>query len=380
MMSLQIELVQSDKQLRQFLKVPWLVYQHDPYWVPWLYHDRLAAFTKSKHPFFEHAEADFFIARRDGNPVGIIAAILNHRHNWFHEENIAHFGVFEVMPDPEAAALLLETAVQWAKAQGADKILGPMNLSTNDECGLLVEGFDSRPVIMMTYNPPYYIDYLEAAGFSKAMDMWAWWADIHQLVTEGPEKLRRVVSKVKDRYKLSIRNLNMKDWDNEVERVKQIYNSAWERNWGFVPMTDAEFDYLAEALKLIIDPSICFIVEQAGTPVGVAVSLPDANQPLHKFHPGPSVLSSYLGAGFALLRKNKADFLRVLILGVIEQYRGRGIDALMYYETAKAADTKGYKWAEASWILETNEMMNRSLEMLGAKVYKTYRIYEKMLK
>lgn len=378
-MSVQIEQVQSEKQLRQFLKVPWLVYKDDPHWVPWLYHDRLHAFTRGKHPFFDHAEADFFIARRDGQPVGIIAAILNHRHNQVHEENVAHFGVFEVLNDPEAAAMLLDTAVTWAKEHGVDKILGPVNLSTNDECGLLVDGFDRLPVIMTTYNPPYYIDFLEANGFTKAMDMWAWWADINDIVNHLPEKLLRVVSKVNDRYHLTIRNLNMKDWDNEVAKAKEIYNRAWAKNWGFVPMTDAEFDHLAHSLKPILDPDIAFMVEKDGQPVGVSVSLPDANQPLHKFHPGPSVLSSYLGAAYSLLFKNRADFLRVTILGVLNQYRGNGVDAMMYYETAKAAAKKGYKFAEASWILETNDMMNRPIEMMGGKIYKTYRIYEKVV-
>ncbi len=376
-MSLQIERVQTNKQLRQFLKVPWMVYKDDPHWVPWLYHERLAAFTKGKHPFFEHAEVDFFITRREGKPVGIIAAIINHRHNEFHEENAAHFGVFEVLNDPEAAALLLETACNWARDHKVDKILGPMNLSTNDECGLLVDGFDSPPVVMMTYNPPYYVDFIEAAGFTKAMNLWAWWADMNETLEQMPEKLLRVVGKVKERYHLTIRNLNMKDWDNEVECVKRIYNSAWERNWGFVPMTDHEFDHLAEGLKLILDPALTFMVEKDDEPVGVAISLPDANQPLHKFHPGPSILSSYLGGAYSLWKKNQADFLRVLILGVIEPYRGLGIDALMYHETTKAAVAKGYKFAEASWILETNDMMNRAIEMMGAKIYKTYRIYEK---
>jgi len=293
---------------------------------------------------------------------------------------VAHFGVFEVLNDPETAAVLLDTAVTWAKEHGADKILGPMNLSTNDECGLLVDGFDKPPVIMMTYNPPYYVNFLEANGFTKAMDLWAWWADINDTVNNLPEKLLRVVSKVNDRYHLTIRSLNMKDWDNEVAKAKAIYNSAWAKNWGFVPMTDAEFDHLAHSLKPILDPDIAFMVEKDGQPVGVSVSLPDANQALHQFHPGPSILSSYLGGAYSLLFKNRADFLRVTILGVLNQYRGNGVDAMMYYETAKAAAKKGYKFAEASWILETNDMMNRPIEMMGGKIYKTYRIYEKVVR
>jgi GNAT superfamily N-acetyltransferase len=378
-MSLRIERVQTERQLRQFLKVPWLVYKNNPHWVPWLYHDRLNAFTKGKHPFFEHAEADFFIARRDGKSVGIIAAILNHRHNQFHKENAAHFGVFEVLPDPEAAALLLQTVYDWAKERQVDKLLGPVNLSINDEFALLIDGFDSPPVVMMPYNPPYYADFLEAAGYIKAMDWYAWWADVNETVTQIPDKLLRVVSKVKDRYNLNIRPVNMKNWDEDVARVKRIYNSAWENNWGFVPMTDAEFNHLAEGLRLIIDSDIVFLVEKDGEPVGVSVSLPDANQPLHRFHPKPSVLSSYLGAAYTFLNKNRADNLRVLILGVIEQYRGLGIDALMYYETLKAAAAKGYKYAEAGQILETNDMMNRPIKMMGGKINKVYRSYEKVV-
>jgi GNAT superfamily N-acetyltransferase len=378
-MSIDIERVESDKQLREFVKVAWEVYANDPNWVPALYHERLHLLNKRKNPFFEHAEADYFIARRDGRAVGSIAAILNHRHNQFHNENVAHFGIFEVLEDREAAVALLDAATAWAKGHGMHKILGPMNLSTNDECGLLVDGFEGPPVIMMTYNPHYYVDFIEAAGFGKAMNLWAWYANVAEIVNNMPKKLLRIVSKAKERYQLDVRNLNLKDWDNEVARVRRIYNKAWERNWGFVPMTDAEFDQLAKALKPVIDPSIAFIVEKDGENVGFALSLPDANQPLNRFHPGPSLLASYLGAGYAALNKRSADGLRVLVLGVIDKYRKRGIDALLYYETAKAAAAQGYKWAEASWILESNEMMNRSLAMLGARIYRTYRIYEKTL-
>jgi len=378
-MSIQVEQVETNKQLRDFIKVAWKVYAQDSNWVPWLFHEQLTLLDKKKNPFFEHAEADYFIARRDGEAIGSIAAILNHRHNEFHSENIAHFGMFEVLQDREAADALLVAACHWARGRGVEKILGPMNLSTNDECGLLVDGFDSPPVIMMTYNPPYYVDFIEGNGFSKAMNLWAYHAYVDDTVNSLPEKLLRVISKAKDRYRLTIRNINLKDWDNEVERVKRIYNSAWERNWGFVPMTNAEFEQLAHRLKPIIDPAIAFIVEHEGQPVGFALSLPDANQPLGRIRPGPSSLSSYVAGAYTLLNKYKTDGIRVLVLGVIEKYRKRGIDALLYYESAKAALARGYKWAEGSWILESNEMMNRALVMLGAKIYKTYRIYEKRL-
>ncbi|MFQ5401167.1 MAG: N-acetyltransferase [Anaerolineae bacterium] len=378
-MSLQIERVETDRQLREFIKVAWKVYEADPHWVPWMYHERLDFFDKQKNPFFEHSEADYFIARRHGETVGSIAAILNHRHNQFHEENVAHFGVFEVLNDPEAAAALLEAACDWARARGVDKILGPMTLSTNDECGLLIDGFDSPPVVLMTYNPPYYSDFIKTAGFTKAMDLWAWHAEIAEVVNNMPDKVQRVVGKVRDRFNLTIQHLNLKDWDNEVALVKRIYNSAWSRNWGFVPMTDAEFSHLADGLKPVLDPAIAFKVYKGEEPVGFALSLPNVNEPLHRFRPKPSVLSSYLGGAYMLLNRYRTKGLRVLVLGVIEEFRGQGIDALLYYETAKAALARGYHWAEASWILEANDMMNRGLEMMGAKVYKTYRIYEKSL-
>lgn len=379
-MTLQIERVETKKQLQEFIRVPWAVYKNDPHWVPWLYFERLEFFDKTKSPFFEHAEADYFIARRDGRPVGSIAAILNHRHNEFHQENVAHFGVFELLNDPEAGAALLDAACAWARAKGVDRILGPMNLCTNDECGTLIEGFDSPPVILMTYNPRYYVGFLEAAGFTKAMDLLAWNNDIANTVTNMPEKVVRVIHKVQDRYKLHIRPVNMKVWDAEIERVKKIYNSAWERNWGFVPMTEKEIKRLAESLKPVIEPRLAFIVEKEGEAVGFSLSVPDVNQVLNRIRPGATVLGSYLGAARMLLNKRQTDRIRVIALGVIETYRGQGIDALMYYHTAKAAHDLGYRWAEASWILETNDKMNRPIAMLGSEVYKKYRIYEKVLR
>lgn len=378
-MSIQIERVQSDEQLRQFVAVPWRVYERDPNWVPWLYFERLDFFDKQKNPFFEHAEADYFIARRDGEPVGVIAAILNHRHNEFQQENIAHFGIFEVLNDREAALALLQAACDWARERGVERIVGPMNLSTNDECGTLIEGFDSPPVVLMTYNPPYYVDFLEEAGFVKAMDLLAWIRDLEELVENLPPKMHRVIGRVKQRYGLHVRPIDMKRWDDDIESVKKIYNNAWQRLWGFVPMTDAEIEHLAANMKMILDPALVFIVEQEGEAVGFSLTLPDVNQPLYRIRPGPSRLSSYLAAGRLFLQRYNTDLVRVMALGVVEDFRARGVDALLYYETAQAALARGYKRAEASWILESNDNMNRAIKMLGAEVYKKYRIYEKEL-
>ncbi|MDX1665408.1 MAG: GNAT family N-acetyltransferase [Candidatus Promineifilaceae bacterium] len=378
-MSLEIEQVQSKKELRQFISVPWKVYENDSNWVPWLFFERLEFFDKRKNPLFEHAEVDYFIARRGGQPVGTIAAILNHRHNEFQQENVAHFGVFELLDDPEAGLALLETAADWARTRGAERILGPVTLSTNDEVGMLIEGFDRPPALLMPYNPPYYMEMMEHAGFTKAMDLLAWIANLDEIVNHMPPKVERIVGKVGERYGLKIRPINIDDWDAEIDRIKTVYNAAWERNWGFVPMTDSEIEHLAEGLKLLLDPALIFIVERDGEPIGFSLTMPDVNQPLLRIRPGPSLLSSYLAAGRLFLNRYKTDTVRVLALGVIEQYRGRGVDALMYYETAQAAARRGYDWAEASWILETNEMMNRAIELMKGRIYKRYRIWEQEL-
>ena len=380
-MTLAIERVETKAQLKEFVKVPWKVYEDNPCWVPFLYFERLEFFDKSKNVFFEHAEADYFIARRDGQAVGAICAVMNHRYNEFQGENTAHFGTFEVLEDAEAAAALLEAACNWARERGADKVQGPANMSSNEEFGLLIEGFDSPPVVLMSYNPPYYADFIEAAGFHKAMDLFAWNSNVPELMKPGglPPKLIRVVEKVKDRYGLTVRPVNMKKWDKEVESIKKIYNRAWQKNWGFVPMTDAEIDHLADSLKMILDPAIVFAVEADGETVGFSLSLPDVNQPLHKIRPGPSWLGSYIAAGRMILSKRKTDRLRVFALGVLEEYRGKGVDALMYYETVKAAHANNYEWGEMSWILENNDAMNRPIEMFGAEIYKRYRVYEKSL-
>ncbi|MFN2189677.1 MAG: N-acetyltransferase [Candidatus Promineifilaceae bacterium] len=380
-MTLEIERVETKKQLKQFISVPWEVYKNDPNWVPWLFFERLAFFDKKKNPFFEHAEADYFIARRNGKAVGTIAAVLNHRHNEIHEENTAHFGVFELFNDPEAAALLLETACDWARDRGTDRIIGPANLSSTMEWGMLFDGYDSPPVVLMTYNPPYYNELVEANGFEKVMDLYAWNNRIADRIKPGgfPEKVYRVVSVVKKRYKLSIRPIDMKQFDRELDIVKKVYNSAWEKNWGFIPLTDAEFDSLVGDLKPILDPRIVFVVEADGEPVGFSLSFPDVNQLLLKYRPGPTVIGSYIAAARMMLNKTKTNRLRVFALGVLEKYRGRGVDALMYYETVTRAVPLGYEWAEGSWVLETNDAANRVSEMVGSDLYKRYRLYVKDL-
>jgi len=381
MAELQISPVRTESELMAFITLPWEVYRGDPYWVPPLISERRTFLDPAQNPFFEHARAEYFLARRDGRTVGTIGAFTNDLYNEFQEVNTGFFGFFEVLDDPEAAAALLETAERWAAERGHATILGPAQFSTNDECGLLVDGFADRPRILMTYNPPRYREYLESRGYAKAMDLWAYSLDLNDF--QGgktvPPKLVRVAQKVLDRGKLRVRSVDMKHFDEEIERVKKIYNKSWERNWGFVPMTAPEFDRLGEQMKAFLDPDLVVVVEFEGEPVGFGLTLPDLNQPLRKAYPGPG-RPEFLTMARLLWNwkvRRKIDWLRVVALGVLPEFRGMGVDALMYLETAKRALPKGYRFAEMSWILENNVMMNRAIRALGGAVYKTYRMYEK---
>jgi GNAT superfamily N-acetyltransferase len=381
MTDLSISTVRTPSDLTAFIEFPWQVYRENPYWVPPLISERIAFHDPDKNPFFEHAAVQRFLARRGGKVVGTIAAFTNQAYNDFQQTNVGFFGFFEVLEDRVAAAALLEAAEAWARNAGHDALIGPAQFSTNDEVGLLVDGFDDPPRILMTYNPPRYLEYLESAGFQKAMDLWAYAANVEEFIKNCPPKLLRVVEKVKARRKLTIRNINMKEFDEEVERFKRVYNKSWERNWGFVPMTDAEIEHLAENLKPIIDPDIVFMVECEGEVIGISLSLPDLNQPLLKAYPRPGVPEAWtmLKMIWHWKVRREIDWLRVFALGVHPDFRGMGVDAMMYFETAQAAISKGFRWAEMSWILENNDMMNRAIQLLGGEVYKTHRMYEKSL-
>jgi GNAT superfamily N-acetyltransferase len=364
-----------------FITFAWKVYKDNPYWVPPLINERKDFLDPAHNAFFEHATAEYFMAFRGEEPVGTIAAFTNTAYNEFQDVNVGFFGFFEVLEDRKAAHALLRTAEEWVRKAGHDAIMGPAQFSTNDEAFLLIDGFDDPPRALMTYNPPYYQDFIETAGFPKAMDVWAYSIGVADFIQQMPEKLKRVVEKVKQKGRFDIRPVRMREFDQEVERVKRIYHGSWERNWGFVPFTDAEFDVFTTNLKSILDPDLALMVEVDGEAVGFSLTIPDLNQPLLRAYPRQGIPEA-----FTMLKllwhwkvRKQVDWLRVVALGVLPEYRARGVDAMMYLETAKRAAPKGYKWAEMSWILENNMMMNRSIQMLGGEVYKTYRMYEKKL-
>ncbi|MGQ9625634.1 MAG: GNAT family N-acetyltransferase [Anaerolineae bacterium] len=372
--------VESKKDLMRFIKFPWKVYRNDPYWVPPLISERKAFLNPAKNPFFKHSDVALFLAERGKETAGTIAAIVDHNYNEYHQEKCGWFGLFETIEDYDVAEKLLDTARQWVQERGMETLRGPVNLSTNYEYSLLVEGFDSSPVILMTYNPRYYVDFIERFGFRTARTLYAYIADWsfygggpHGL----PQELVRVANRVRRKEGILVRNARIKDFENEIERVKKVYNSAWSKLWGFVPMTDAEFDHMASSLKAILDEDLIFVAEVDGEPVGFSLALPDLNQALRHIRDGRLFP---FGIFKFLWYRRKIDTLRLFAMGIVEEYRGRGVDSLFYLETAYAIKRKGYKRVEMSLILEDNEMMNRILQRIGARIYKKYKIYELTLK
>lgn len=366
-----VDAVRGRRDLKRFLTLPWRIYTDDPEWVPPLLADRKALLDRRTHPFHDHAEAEYFLARRGDDVLGRIAAVVNHRHNEFHGDRTGFFGFFESVDDPAVAGALLSTAQAWVADHGMDRIRGPMNLSTNEECGLLVSGFDRSPAVMMTHNPPYYARLLEAAGYAKAKDLLAYWLE----GPEPPQRLVRGVERLQRSEEVEIRSLDKRRFRDEVGRIQQVYNSAWNRNWGFVPMTDAEFENLAAELRPVVEPTLCLIAEVRGEPVGFALALPDFNQALR--HIDGRLFP------FGLLKllwyRRKIDTARIITLGLKPDYRRMGLDAALYLRLYRNGVAAGFTRAECSWILEDNWEMRRALERLGAEVHKTYRIYEKRL-
>ncbi len=373
-----VEPITDPKGILELVKFPFTLYKGDPNWVPPFIEERRDFFDPKKNPLYEHARYQLFLARRGGKVVGTIGAIINDNHNRFHDEQVGAFGFFEAVNDQAVADALLDAAEGWVRSQGMKAIRGPLNFSTNDEVGTLIDGFDEPPMIMMTYNPRYYPALIEGHGYVKAMDLFAWITnDILETLENAPPKLYRVAEKVAQKEGIRLRQLDRKNIERDIALIKEVYNGAWEKNWGFVPLTDHEIDHLVRALLPLIDTRLIFLAETAeGKPIGVSLTLPDLHQALKRSGGGRMYPFGILKF---LWHKRKINQARLLIMGVIEQYRGRGVDAFFYLTATRKAAEYGYKRLEGSWILETNTMMNRIIERLGGKKYKIYRIYEKTL-
>jgi GNAT superfamily N-acetyltransferase len=333
--------------------------------------------SRTKNPFFEHADAEYFIAERDGVVVGRIAAISNRLHNEIHGDQVGFFGFFECIDDQPVADALLTAAADWCRALGHDVLRGPASFSVNDECGLLVDGFDTPPTLMMPHNPRYYVPLLERGGFTKAKDLWVYQGGSEERYVPVPERLARATELIRQRQGITLRALNMKDFEGEVERIKELYNSAWEKNWGFVPMTEREIDHLAEQFKPVVIPELVPMAEKDGKLIGFGIALPDLNVVFRKNRSGrlfPMILKLLWA-----LKTRRIRRARILLLGVLPEHQGKGIDAMLYHWIWTKSGERRIYWGEAGWILEDNPAMNAGLEKMTFRVYKTYRLYDRRI-
>ncbi len=357
--------------LNAFIKFPFSLYAKDPYYVPQLVRDIKTHYSAS-NPFLRQAEVKFFLAFKNGLPAGRIVSIINPEHNSFHKEKAGFFGFFESVNDPRVADGLLKTVYNELRKQGMNIMRGPMNFSTNDECGFLIEGFDSPPVLMMSYNPPYYIELMEGWGMAKARDLYAY---NYTFTGTPPEKVVRVAA-LAERKGITARPINMKNFMADMQSFKDIYNSAWKDNWGFIPLSDEEISYSAERLKPLVVPEFTLIAEKNGEPIGFLGFLPDFNSVLTHMH-GKLTPVTLLKA---LYFSKKITGLRVLLYGIKPEYRSRGVEALLLAKGYNnIVQRGGYRNVEFSWILEDNLRVQRIIEMFGASLYKKYRIYEKKI-
>lgn len=368
-----ITLVTTKKERKQFLNFPYEHYSGDEHWIPPLKMEQKKLIDTENNPFYQNADIALFLAQQDGEICGRIAAIQDRRYNEHHDNKTGFFGFFECIDDVAIANLLMKVAGDWLKERGHTDILGPASPSMMDELGILVDGFEYDPSIMMPYHKPYYDRLLKSTGIQKAMDMYAF------RVTQATVTLDRIYRAeeiVRRRIpKLKIREIDLKNLDEEVEIVRQIFNQAWSGNWGFVPLTKEELEDLAKDLKLILDPKIAHIAEVDGEPVAFSIALPDLNQALK--HMDGTLFPT--GIFKLLWHRRNINQIRTALMGVIPKYQGKGIDALLHKETILNGKEAGYKSSELSWVLESNQEMIRVAEKIGADIEKTYRMYSKEL-
>lgn len=376
-MAVTVRPVTSAKDRKRFIDFPYTFYKDQKYWIPPLRMDAAKVLNPKKNPFFEHGSIELFLAEdAQGTVVGRIAAIVNGEHLKKYNDANGFFGFFECVEDYAVAEALLDTASEALRQKGMTGVRGPANPSLNDTSGLLIDGFDRYPALLMPYNMPYYGDYLKQYGFERAMTMWAYYVHKKYVKTD---KLRRGASLVKRRNpNLTVRTLDMSRFDEEARTIMHIYNEAWSNNWGHVPMTDNEFAHLAADLKQIVEPRIVFFVEDEGTPVAFSVSLPDMNQALRHVPDGKLLP---MGLPQLLIRAKFGGVyeIRMPLMGVLPKYHGRGLDALLILATIDDAPAIGYQACEMSWVLDANKVLVNSLNSLGGVIDKEYAMFEKSL-
>jgi len=374
-----IEVPLSDRKLvDRFIRVPWYVNrEHHPsaQWVAPLLMDRRDYLNPTKNPFFEHVQAAFWVARVDGRDVARVAAVIDADYIKFHGEQTGYLGMFECPDDPALARLLIERASSWLKERGMTRMIGPFELSTNYISGVLVDAFDRDPGVNMPYNPPYYDRLLTGCGMVKARDLLQWELDARVPV---PERIARVADKMAARRGVKIRTMSFSDWDAEVLRTLEVYNDAWEKNWGFVPLSEKEYLHIAKDLKMVLHPDFAILAEVDGQPAAFVLTIQNVNPVLKKLD-GKLFPFGVLRLIWDLKIRPKIDSGRLILLGIKAKYRGQGIDSLLFLATHRAAVKQGWRSGEIGWTLEDNFKVNSAIKSMGGYQVATYRVYDRAL-
>jgi GNAT superfamily N-acetyltransferase len=366
----------SRRERNAFIKFPWRIYANDPAWVPPLIIERKAFLDRKRHPFYGHGDAALFLARKNSEIVGRIMASDDPNYNALHETNVGCFGLFECINNRDVAAALFERAASWLRERGRTEIMGPIDYSTNYVCGLLIDGFQFPPTILTGHNPPYYRDLIESCGFTKARDWYAWWfADPAKAAT----RLRPLAQRFLKRWPVTIRPGNLKNIREESWRLRQIYNQAWEKNWGFVPFTEAEIEFMTHELKPLLIAEFALIAEVGDEPAGFILCVPDINVALRHINGRLTTFGLPIGLAKLLYYKSRTRTARLVALGVIEKYRRAAIAEMLVLQIVEDAMIKRGFTGELSLTLEDNFAINRFLEAIGAHRYKTYRIFKRTL-
>jgi len=375
-MEIEITRVASRMNRDAFIKFPWQIYANDPAWVPPLLIERKEFLNREKHPFYQHGDAALFLARSGGEIVGRIMASDDPNYNALHQSNVGCFGLFESRDDQSVANALFEAATAWLRTLGRNEIMGPVDYSTNYVCALLIDGFEHPPTLLTPHNPPYYAQLIERAGFTKAIDWYAWWFAHPE---KAVRRLRRIAARYGTNSAITIRPINLKRLDEESARLREIYNQSWERNWGFVPFTRAEFDHLAGELKALVIPELVLIAEVEGEPAGFILALPDINAALKHINGRLTTFGLPIGLLKLLYYKSRLKRARLVALGVVPKFRRLGLAEMLVLRIIEEGMLKRGFTPELSMTLENNHLVNRFIEAIGAEKYKTYRIYRREL-
>ncbi|MCH8566827.1 MAG: GNAT family N-acetyltransferase [Balneolales bacterium] len=368
--SYEVSIVENSSQMKTFLKFPYFHYKDDENWIAPLYIQQRDLLDPAKNPYFNHTDAVYFLAEKNGKPAGRLAAFINHEWIDYNKQNTGFFGFFDCIDDVKMAKLLFSIAKDWLRERGMDSVMGPLNPGWMYEIGMLIEGFEQKPYIMMPWNKPYYQKLVEKQGFTKAMDLFAYIVSDKDVALDRIERAEKIVRhRLPD---LNIRTVNIRDFKNEAETIRQLFNQAWAANWGFSPVGQEEFNHIAKDLKLILDKDFAHIAEINGKPIGFSVALPDMNQAFRHLRDGKLLPT---GIFKLLYHKRKINRIRTALMGVIPEYQGKGVDALLHREAIRKGLPRGFNESELSWLLESNTDMLRVAEKIGGKKDKTFRLF-----